>query len=268
MTTPPEPTDVLPPADPPLAPTELAAGGPEMTVVDHLEEMRWRILKSLAAIAIAALAVFYFNKPIIVFLEAPLHMSVGPFAGAPPSVELIYTGPGEYFMSAVKVSLLGGLYLALPVVLYQLIAFVGPGLLPTERRWAVPTVLGAFVFFTIGMVFAYYLMLPAGLQFLIGFAPPEVKALLQIGKYLSFAAGLVFATGLAFELPLFLLMASALGIVTSYSLAKHRRSAFFVSFVIAAILTPSIDVFSQVMMAGALYALFELSIFLIRLTGK
>ena len=239
-----------------------------MTVVDHLEEMRWRIFKALASVATAATGVFVFNGPVIRVLEAPLHAPVGPFGGAAPQVQLIFTSPGEYFMAAVKVSLLGGLYLALPIVLYQLLAFIGPGLLPTERRWAIPTVAGAFVFFTIGMVFAYFLLLPAGLAFLIGFAPVEVKPLLQVGKYLGFAAGLVFATGLAFELPLFLLGASAIGVVTSYSLAKQRRPAFFVAFVVAAVLTPSIDVFSQVMMASALYMLFELSIVLIRLTGK
>lgn len=239
-----------------------------MSVVDHLEEMRWRIFKALASVATAATGVFVFNGPVIRILEAPLHARVGPFGGVPPQVQLIFTSPGEYFMAAVKVSLLGGLYLALPIVLYQLLAFIGPGLLPTERRWAVPTVLGAFVFFTIGMIFAYFVLLPAGLAFLIGFAPVEVKPLLQVGKYLGFAAGLVFATGLAFELPLFLLGASAVGVVTSYSLARQRRPAFFVCFVVAAILTPSIDVFSQVMMASALYLLFELSIVLIRMTGK
>lgn len=239
-----------------------------MSVVDHLEEMRWRIFKSLAAVAATSATVFAFNGPVIRVLEAPLHMPVGPFGGATPQVALIFTSPGEYFMAAVKISLLGGVYLALPYVLYQLLAFIGPGLLPTERRWAVPTVLGAFFFFSVGMLFAYFVLLPAGLAFLIGFAPVEVKALLQVGKYLGFAAGMVFATGIAFELPLFLLAASVMGVVTSYSLAHHRRSAFFVSFVVAAILTPSIDVFSQVMMAGALYMLFELSIFLIRLTGK
>jgi sec-independent protein translocase protein TatC len=118
------------------------------------------------------------------------------------------------------------------------------------------------------MVFSYFLLLPAGLQFLVGFAPPEVKALLSVGKYLSFAAGLMFATGLAFQLPLFLLGASAAGVVTSYFLARYRRQAFFAAFVAAAIITPSIDIFTQVVLAGALYLLFELSIVFIRLTGK
>jgi sec-independent protein translocase protein TatC len=239
-----------------------------MTVIEHLEELRWRIIKSCAAVFGAAVLVFIYNNPIIRFLERPLHGSIGPLGLPPLEAVLIFTSPGEYFFAVVKLALLGGLYLALPVVLYQALAFVGPGLLPEERRLAVPTVVGGFGLFTLGMAFAYYLMLPAGLQFLVGFAPSEVKPLLSIGKYLGFSAGLVFATGLAFELPLFLLAASALGVVTSYSLKAQRRPAIMIAFVLAALLTPSVDVFSQLVLATALYALYEVSIALIRLTGK
>jgi sec-independent protein translocase protein TatC len=241
----------------------------EMSVFEHLEELRWRIIKSLAAVTVASAGVFVFNNPVIHALERPLHPEynvLGGGTGAP--VKLIFTSPGEYFMAVIKVALLGGLYLALPVILYQILAFVSPGLLPSERRWAVPIVIGAFVFFTIGVVFSYFLLLPTGLQFLVGFAPSDVQPLLTVGKYLGFAAGLLFATGLAFQLPLFLLGASVAGLVTSYFLARYRRQAFLLAFVLAAIITPSIDIFTQVMLAGALYGLFELSIFLIRLTGK
>lgn len=239
-----------------------------MTVLEHMEELRWRLFKSIAAVLVAAIAVFAYHAPIIRFLEGPLHRSTGPLGLPPLEVVLIFTGPGEYFMAVVKLALLGGLYLALPVLLYQLLAFVGPGLLPHERRLAIPTVLGAFVLFTAGMAFAYAFMLPAGLQFLVGFAPPEVKPMLSVGKYLGFSGGLLFATGLAFELPLFLLAASALGLVTSYSLAAHRRSALVLALVLAALLTPSVDIFSQVILGAALYGLFEFSVLMIRLTGK
>ncbi|MEB3284086.1 MAG: twin-arginine translocase subunit TatC [Candidatus Sericytochromatia bacterium] len=239
-----------------------------MTVIEHLEELRWRIFKSLGAVLAAAIAIFAFHAPIIHLLERPLHRPTGPLGLPPLDVVLIFTGPGEYFVAVIKLSLLGGLYLALPVLLYQLLAFVGPGLLSHERRLAIPTVTGAFVLFTAGMVFAYFLMLPAGLQFLVGFAPPEVKPMLSIGKYLGFSGGLMFATGLSFELPLFLLAASALGLVTSYSLAEHRRSAVVVALILAALLTPSVDIFSQIVLGAALYGLFEFSLLLIRLTGK
>ncbi|MEB3196270.1 MAG: twin-arginine translocase subunit TatC [Candidatus Sericytochromatia bacterium] len=239
-----------------------------MSVFDHLEEMRWRIFKALLAVLVMAVAVFVNHAPVVRFLERPLHVPTGPMGFPPLDVVLIFTGPGEYFMAVMKLSLLGGLYLALPVLLYQILAFVGPGLLPTERRLAIPTVIGAFALFSLGMAFAYALLLPTGLQFLVGFAPPEVKPMLAIGQYLGFSGGLLFATGLAFELPLFLLAASVLGVVTSYSLATQRRSAFVTAFVLAALLTPSVDIFSQLALAVALYGLFEFSLLLIRLTGK
>jgi sec-independent protein translocase protein TatC len=240
-----------------------------MSVIEHLEELRWRIIKSLGALTLGTVGVFAVNNPIIHILERPLDASKNLFqAGTAAPVQLIFTSPAEYFVAVCKVSILGGLYLALPVILYQALAFVTPGLTPKERRWAVPTVVGSFLFFTIGAVFSYFLLLPTGLQFLVGFAPPDVKPLLSIGKYLGFAAGLVFATGLAFELPLVMLGAAAIGVTTSYQLAKFRRQAFFAAFVLAAVITPSIDMFTQGLMAVALYGLFEFSIMLIRLIGR
>lgn len=263
------PLQVPVPSEPADAGSARAGAGPEMSVLEHLEELRWRIVKSLGALVLTSTLVFIFNNPIIHVLERPLNPALNVLgAGKSQVVKLIFTSPGEYFMAVIKIALLGGLYLALPVILYQVLRFISPGLLPNERRWALPIVIGGFFFFTIGMVFSYFLLLPAGLQFLVGFAPPEVEALLSVGKYLGFAAGLMFATGLAFQLPLFLLGASAAGVVTSYYLKRYRRQAFFLSFLLAALITPSIDIFTQVMLAGALYLLFEFSIFLIRLTGK
>ena len=259
-----EPVEAPPlPEATPTAPAER-----EMSVAEHLEELRWRIIKAAAAVLVAAIAVFAFNGPIIEFLQRPLHPETNLFGAGPRGVQLIFTSPTEYLMAVIKVALMGGLYLALPVILYHVMAFISPGLLPQERKWALPIVVGGFLFFTLGMVFSYYLLLPAGLQFLGGFAPSEVRPMLSVGKYLGFAAGLVFATGIAFLLPLFLLGASVAGVVTSYVLVRYRRHAFLAAFALAALITPSIDIFTQVMLAGALYLLFELSIFMIRLTGK
>lgn len=243
--------------------------GPEMTVIEHLEELRWRIIKSVGSVAGGTVLAFFISGQIVHVLERPLDPTQNLLhTTSTQQVQLIFTSPAEYFLAVCKIALLGGLYLALPVILYQALAFVAPGLTPKERRWAIPTVMGAFCFFTLGGVFSYFLMLPTGLQFLVGFAPADVKPMLSIGKYLGFAAGLLFGTGLAFELPLVLLGAAAIGVVTSYSLAKYRRHAIFIAFAVAAVITPSIDMFTQGLMAGALYLLFELSIIFIRMAGR
>jgi sec-independent protein translocase protein TatC len=272
-----EPLQPSPPADShsedpavrSILPPSLGEAEAEMSIIDHLEELRWRIFKSVGAVAVTSSVVFCVNGQVIHILERPLDASKNLLHVATVApVQLIFTSPAEYFIAVVKVALMGGLYLALPVLLYQVLAFVAPGLTPGERRWAIPTVIGSFLFFTLGGVFSYYLLLPTGLQFLVGFAPPDVKPLLSIGKYLGFAAGLLFGTGLAFELPLMMLGLAAIGVVTSYKLAEYRRQAIFAAFVISAIITPSIDPFTQGLMAGALYLLYELSIFLIRLSGR
>lgn len=247
---------------------ELMRDPAEMSVIEHLEELRWRIIKSVTAVTFAAIAVFCFNGAIIHLLERPLTTGSLLFHGHETHVELIFTSPSEYFMATIKVAVFGGLYLALPVILYQLLAFIAPGLTSKERRWAVPTVAAAFVLFTLGSLFSYYFLLPAGLQFLVGFAPADVHPMLTIGKYINFAAGLLFATGMAFQLPLFLLGASAMGLVTSYLLARYRRHALLAAFVLGTVITPSVDLVTQSLLGLALYALFELSIWLIRLTGK
>jgi sec-independent protein translocase protein TatC len=231
----------------------------EMSYLEHLEELRWRIIKSLAAFVVAALGVFYFQQPILTELKKPISTR---------HAELVFTSIPEYFMAVIKVSLLGGLYLSLPVTLYQFLAFVSPGLTSKESKWAIPLTLASFILFTIGALFGYYLLLPTGLGFLIGFAPSSIKPMLSIEKYLGFSAGAVFATGISFLLPVFLLVASVIGLTTSYFLARYRRQAILVAFVLAAIITPSIDIFTQVILAVALYILFELGIILIRLTGK
>ncbi|MNL04099.1 Sec-independent protein translocase protein TatC [compost metagenome] len=239
----------------PLAPHNRLAG--EMTFVEHLEELRWRIVKSLLALAVGFGLAFAYSKVLMAWLSVP--------AG---DVDFIFTAPGEYFMASLKVAFFAGLYLALPVILYQLVAFVAPGLTPTERRWVLPVVAGSFLLFTVGGAFAYYALLPAGLHFLLGFAPTTVAPMLSIGTYLGFAASLLFAAGLVFELPLLLLALAWIGVLSSAILASFRKVAIVLALAIGAVITPSADIFSQLMLAGALVLLYELSVWLIRLTGK
>ncbi|HEY9897835.1 MAG TPA: twin-arginine translocase subunit TatC [Pantanalinema sp.] len=229
----------------------------EMTFVEHLEELRWRIVKSLAALAAGFGLAFVYSRLLMAWLSVP--------AG---DTRFIFTSPAEYFMASLKVAFFAGLYLALPVILYQLVAFVAPGLTPTERRWVLPVVAGSFLLFTAGGAFAYYALLPAGLHFLLGFAPSTVAPMLSIGTYLGFAASLLFASGFIFELPLVLLALAWIGVVSSAMLARFRKVAIVLALAIGAVITPSADIFSQLMLALALVLLYELSVWLIRLTGK
>ena len=231
-----------------------------MTLVEHLEELRWRLIKGLVAVVAGFALCFTFSHNLILLLSRP--------AQSVHAVKFIFTSPGEYFMSSVKVSFFAGLYLALPIILYQLIAFLAPGLSPKERNWIAPITFGSFLLFTLGAVFAYFAILPTGLHFLLTFAPSSIQPMLSIGTYIGFAAALLFASGLAFELPLVLLALSWVGLVSSKLLSRFRQFAWVATLVVGAIITPSVNGFSQVMLAGALIILYEFSIWLIRFTGR
>lgn len=228
-----------------------------MSLLEHLEELRWRLIKSLAALAVGFAVCFAFNGPLITWLEYPAH-----------GTKFVFTAPAEYFMASLKVAFFAGLYLALPVILYQVIAFVAPGLQTRERAWVIPITFGSFILFTLGGLFAYFALLPAGLHFLLGFAPGSVEPMLSIGTYLGFAASLLFAAGFIFELPLLLLALAWIGLLSSATLVKFRKGAMVAALAIGALITPSADIFSQLMLAGALVFLYELSVLLIRATGR
>ncbi len=245
------------PADPP--------GGPpaEMTLTDHLEELRWRIIKAGTAVLAGFALCFIFNRQIIGWILEPAHKA------AVVHGNLVFTAPAEYFVAALKVSFFGGLFLALPVLLYQLMAFVAPGLTPGERRWAVPMTIAGAVLFACGGAFSYYAMLPLGFKFLIGFAPQDiVHPMLSVGEVLSFSTLFLFATGAVFQLPLVLLLLSLMGVVSSAQLKKFRRFFLVLAFLAGALLSPSPDIFSQGLLAGALIVLYEFSIVLMRLAKR
>lgn len=245
----------------PIAEHPEAAG--EMPLTDHLDELRWRILKSGAAVLAGFAICFTFNHQLITFILAPAYKA------SLLSGKLVFTAPAEYFVAALKVSFFGGLFLSLPVLLYQIMAFVSPGLTPQERKWAIPMTVASAVLFTAGGAFSYYAMLPLGFRFLIGFAPTDiVSPMLTIGSVLSFSTLFLFATGAVFQLPLVMLLLSLMGVVSSLQL-KHFRKVFIVTaFLLGALLSPSPDIFSQALLAGALVVLYEFSILLMRLARR
>lgn len=226
----------------------------EMSVVQHLSELRRAILISLMGIVIATLLCFAYKEPLLDFLRVP----------APKDLQFIFVSPAEAFLAVLQASVLAGLFLALPIVLAQIYAFVAPGLTKSERRWGFPLIIAAYLLFTAGVAFCYVVLLPVGISFLIGFAPTGIMPMISIGRYIGFTTGMMLATGLAFELPLGVLLAYAMGLMSREKLFQARKFVFLGAFVAGALLTPSVDILTMSLLAFALYGLYELSLLLIR----
>jgi sec-independent protein translocase protein TatC len=183
------------------------------------------------------------------------------------SRHLIYTAPHEAFLTYLKVSFLAGVGLAVPVILFQFWRFVAPGLYEHERRYLYPIVILSTVFFLGGALFGYYVVFPYGFQFFASFATELIAPMISTKEFLSFATRLLFAFGAIFELPLITFFLAKLGLISSTFLKRQRKYAILVIFVIAAILTPP-DVFTQILMAGPLLILYEMSVWIAHFFGR
>jgi sec-independent protein translocase protein TatC len=229
----------------------------EMSFSDHLEELRQRIFYGIIAVAIGALGCFIYAKQIVQILEIPA-------AG----IKFLQLAPGEYFFVSVKVAGYCGLLVASPVVLYQVIQFVIPGLTKRERELVLPVVIASSVLFVGGIAFAYYLLIPAALNFLIGYGADVVEQAWSIDRYFEFILVLLFATGLLFELPVVQILLSLLGILSSKVMLSAWQSVVVGSMVVGAIVTPSTDPLTQSLLAGAVLVLYFGGIGVVKLLGK
>ena len=227
----------------------------------HLEELRKRLIICFVAVAVGFVACYAFKEKLFQILTQPL-ISV-----MHQGDTLIYTGLPEAFFTFLKVSFLGGLMLASPVIIYQFWMFVAPGLYDREKRLLLPIVFLSTIFFVGGALFGYFVVFPFGFQFFLGFATETIRPMPSMKEYLSFSAKLLLAFGLVFELPLVITFLARLGIVSVEFLKKNRKYAILLFFVGAAILTPP-DVVTQIMMAVPLMLLYEISIVGARIFGK
>lgn len=234
----------------------------EMTFTEHLNELRIRLVRCLIAVFIGFLACYGFAEQLFLILMEPLVAQLAPSGGS-----LIYTGLPEAFFTHVKVAAIAGLFLVSPYVFYQLWMFIAPGLYEGERKYIVPIALCSAVCFVTGAMFGYFVVFPFGFQFFLGYATEFIRPMPSVKEYFSFSTSMLFAFGFIFELPLFMLFLSALGIVTHKSLRKYRKFAILGNFVVAAILTPP-DVVSQCLMAGPLCILYEIGIWVAQIFGK
>lgn len=228
-----------------------------MPLTSHLAELRGRLFACVIAIAVGFFLCYAFSNSIIAALQAPPNLF-----GPPVKVPLQIIAPAEAFLTYLKVSFLCGLFLALPVVLYQLWLFVAPGLLEHERKYTVPFIIGStLLFYTGGVLF--YLLLPLIVRFLLSFASADIQAQLSVGYYVAFCIRLMIAFGLIFQLPMVVTFLAQLDLLSSRTLIKNFRYAIVIAFIVAAILTPP-DVVSQTFMALPTLLLYGVSILIVQ----
>ncbi len=236
---------------------DLSSNDVEMPFLEHLEELRQRVLKALIAIVLCAAGSLVFVRPIVRLLEAP--------AG---SIRFLQLAPGEFLFVSIKVAGYTGLTAALPYLLYQVLAFVLPGLTQREKRLIAPSVAGSAILFFIGLIFAWWVLVPAALQFLVNYGADVVEPIWSIERYLDFVLLLMLATGLAFQLPVLQVLLGALGLIKSRQMLSAWRWVVMGAALAGAVLTPSTDPITMLLLTTAISALFLLGVGLVALTDQ
>lgn len=227
-----------------------------LPLTGHLEELRYRIIVVFVTIGGCFAALYPFSESLLVILRHPIQ-----------GTQLHMLAPTEAFIVHLKLSIFAAIVVSLPMTLYQVWAFVAPGLYVHEKKYVIPFVVSATLFFGIGGYFAYKVMLPFGLEFLIGYGGAMIIPLISASNYVTFVTRMILAFGAIFELPIIVVFLTKLGIVTPAALKAYRKYAIVGAFVVGAILTPP-DVFSQALMAGPLIILYEMSIWICQFLTK
>ena len=235
--------------------------GKNLTILEHLQELRNRLMICGAALVLGMIVSFYpITSWVLHWLKKPAESKVANF-------DLVFTQPLEYWTTFFRVSLMVGITLAMPVFVWQGLAFVGPGLTRGEKRWAYPIVIGASAMFVAGCAFAYYVELPPALNFLLD-AGDVARPLISVRSYVDFTTRLMLVTGLVFETPLLVMGLAKIGIVNSRTLLGWWRFAIVGAFLISAIVTPSIDPITQTLVALPMIVLYFFGIALAKLVEK
>jgi len=226
----------------------------KFTFIEHLEELRQRIIRSIIFVLMASALTYVFRDKILIFLSRP--------AG-----RLVFIAPAEAFITSIKIAIFGGFYISSPFILYQAWRFVSTGLEGGEGRYVLSFGIFSFMLFVLGSLLGYFIIVPVGLKFLMAFGTEYLTPMISVGKYVSFVISLSFAFGLVFQLPLVILFLARMGIVTPRFLSEKRKYAIVIIFIAAAILTPP-DVITQCLMAIPLLVLYEIGILLSRIARK
>lgn len=248
----------------------------KMPLTAHLSELRKRIIISLIGLMMGFLLSFNYSENLFRFLTLPLRSEMSfsiryPFISFIPSQiknpSLVFLAPAEAFWMHLKVSLVSGLIISLPLILFQLWRFISPGLLPKERRYIGPFVIIATTLFLFGAAFCFFFVLPFAMGFLLTYKTGFIVPMLSVGNYVDFCLKFILAFGAVFELPIVIVFLTRMGLVTPKTLAKKRKYAVLLAFIVAALLTPTPDAFNQILMAGPIIILYEAGILVSRIFG-
>ena len=237
-----------------------APGDREMTMLEHLDELRRRLVAAVMACVVGILVAIIPVPGVGSITENVVRL----LAERAPAGKLTTLGPGEGFFTFLQVALMIGIALAMPVIIYQLLAFVTPALYENEKKYLYIAVPGVTFSFAVGVVFCYFLMLPFAIAFLGGFQTDIFQPLWSAERYLDFVTTFLFWVGITFELPIVMYFLSKLGVVSAQRLSSFRKYAFVLAFVIGAIITPTPDPVNQTIVSLPIYFLFELGIILAR----
>lgn len=225
----------------------------EFKILDHLEELRSRLIIILISSGFFSILCFFFSDQLLNIMILPIQRNV---------YSLYFLSPYEAFMTKVKLSVVIGIIISLPVIFYQLWKFISPGLYLSEKEKILPLVVISTVLFLIGALVAYFGVIPIALNFFLNFQTESLEPLISIGSYISFFLSFILVFGIVFELPVLLIGLMFLGVVKADFLSAQRKIAVVGIFVLAAILTPTVDLITQFLLAVPLWILFELSILL------
>ncbi len=247
----------LPVVPPVTEAAEPASDEPGSTLIAHLIELRDRIMKAILAVIVVFLALVYFANDIYTMLASPL------LAALPKGATMIATEVASPFLTPIRLTALASLVVAMPVVLYQIWAFIAPGLYRHEKRLAMPLLVSSVLLFYAGMAFAYFAVFPAVFGFLASTTPVGVTMMTDIKAYLDFVLSLFFAFGFAFEVPVAVVILVVMGVVSPDTLSEKRSYVIVGIFIAAAILTPP-DVLSQLLLAGPMWLLYEIGLLVAR----
>lgn len=226
----------------------------ELGFLDHLEELRGRIIKSILSILLFSIVAYVFSERLLDFVTRPIP-------------EVYFMAPTEAFSTRIKISLIAGIIVSVPVIFYHAWKFIVPGLFEREVKLIIPAVLASTIFFLIGATFCFWFVLPLSMKFLLGFGTEKLKPMIKIKDYISFVSYMILAFGSVFELPVIAYFLGRIGIITPRTLIKGRKYAVTTILILAAVITPP-DVFSQFMLAGPLYFLYEVSIIVVKIIQR